>query len=365
MAGPPRVPISGGSTDATPIRFSSGVRSLLGYGRVPSPVPILAALRPRPSDSAAVHFSGNLERLMGSIDSIANGSEKQALSEEQRTKINEVRASLGPLPDKLVCYSSDASIARYLTARNWNVTKATKMLKETLKWHLEYKPEEIRWDEIAHEAETGKIYRSSYSDKFGRSILVMRPGYENTRSTKGKIRYLVYCMENAILNLPPDQEQMVWLIDFKGFNLSNISIRTAKETADVLQNHYPERLGLAILYNPPKFFEPFWTIAKHLLEPKTCRKVKFVYSDDDNTKKTMEEFFDMDELDCGFGGNNQVGFNISDYAARMKEDDKRMHFIWSQENASSSSVQHETIMTNVSGNSGSDCDKSENGTPGR
>lgn len=35
----------------------------------------------------AVHFSGNLERLMGSIDSIANGSEKQALSEEQRTKV--------------------------------------------------------------------------------------------------------------------------------------------------------------------------------------------------------------------------------------------------------------------------------------
>ncbi|THU57505.1 hypothetical protein C4D60_Mb03t04240 [Musa balbisiana] len=39
MAGPPRVPISWGSTDATPARFASGVRSLLGYGRVPSPVP--------------------------------------------------------------------------------------------------------------------------------------------------------------------------------------------------------------------------------------------------------------------------------------------------------------------------------------
>ncbi|RWV94949.1 hypothetical protein GW17_00042468, partial [Ensete ventricosum] len=172
--------------------------------------------------------------------------------------------------------------------------------------------------------------------------------------------------------------KMVWLIDFKGFNLSNISIRTTKETADVLQNHYPERLGFAILYNPPKFFEPFWTlismhlkhtfvwqVAKHLLEPKTCRKVKFVYSDDDNTKKIMEELFDMDELDCAFGGNNQVGFNINDYAARMQEDDKRMHLFWSQENASSSSVQHETITTNVFGNSGSDSDKPENGTPGR
>jgi hypothetical protein len=31
-------------------------------------------------------------------------------------------------------------------------------------------------------------------------------------------------------------------------------------TADVLQGHYPERLGVAILYNAPKFFEPFWKV---------------------------------------------------------------------------------------------------------
>lgn len=53
---------------------------------------------------------------------------------------------------------------------------------------------------------------------------------------------------------------MVWLIDFQGFNLSNISVKVTKETAHVLQDHYPERLGLAILYNPPKFFEPFYTV---------------------------------------------------------------------------------------------------------
>lgn len=31
-------------------------------------------------------------------------------------------------------------------------------------------------DDIAHEAETGKIYRSNYVDKHGRTVLVMRPG---------------------------------------------------------------------------------------------------------------------------------------------------------------------------------------------
>ncbi|RWR84070.1 random slug protein 5-like protein [Cinnamomum micranthum f. kanehirae] len=262
----------------------------------------------------------------------ANGSDKPTVLEEQQEKIKEVRKLLGELPDKLFIFCSDASISRYLRARNWNVKKATKMLKETLKWRFEYKPEEICWDEVAHEAETGKIYRSNYIDKFGRTVLVMRPGCQNTKSTKGQIRYLVYCMENAILNLPPEQEQMVWLIDFQGFNMSNISVKVTRETAHVLQEHYPERLGLAILYNPPKFFESFWTVVKPFLEPKTYRKVKFVYSDDHGTKKIMEDLFDMEQLESAFGGLNQSGYNINDYAERMKEDDKRMPLFWSREN---------------------------------
>ncbi|KAK6940132.1 CRAL-TRIO lipid binding domain [Dillenia turbinata] len=258
--------------------------------------------------------------------SSANGYEKS--SAEKQAKINEVRTLVGPLSGKLSIYCSDTAIARHLVARNWNVKKATKMLKETLKWRKEYKPDEIRWEDIAHEAQTGKIYRSNYVDKQGRIVLVMRPSCQNTKSTRGQIKFLMYCLENAVLNLPPDQEQMVWLIDFHGFNLSNISVKVARETAHILQDHYPERLGLAILYNPPKFFEPFWTVVKPFVEPKTTNKVKFVYSDDPNRKKIMEEVFDMDQLESAFGGNNSEGFDISKYAERMREDDRRMPSFW-------------------------------------
>lgn len=83
---------------------------------------------------------------------------------------------------------------------------------------------------------------------------------QNTNAVNEQILYLVYCMENAILNLNPDQEQMVWLISFQRWNSSNISLKVTRETAKVLQNHYPERLGLGILYDPPKIFESFWTV---------------------------------------------------------------------------------------------------------
>jgi len=56
-----------------------------------------------------------------------------------------VRELIGKLSDKESAYCSDASISRYLLSCNSNVKKAAKMLKQSLKWRNEYKPEEIRW----------------------------------------------------------------------------------------------------------------------------------------------------------------------------------------------------------------------------
>ncbi|PON55734.1 CRAL-TRIO lipid binding domain containing protein [Trema orientale] len=237
---------------------------------------------------------------------------------------------IGSIADKLPDLCSDASISRYLRARNWNTVKAGKMLKQTLKWRLEYWPEKIQWEDIAHEAETGKIYRANYFDKYGRVVLIMRPGFQNTNAVSGQIRYLVYCMENAIMNLNPDQEQMIWLVDFQKWNSSSISLKLTRETAHILQNHYPERLGFGILYNPPKIFESFWKMVKPFIEPKTFKKVKFVYSNNPQSQKIMEELFDMDKLECTFGGRKSLGFEYEAHAERMKEDDKRMsHLITS------------------------------------
>ncbi|XP_068340475.1 uncharacterized protein [Pyrus communis] len=254
----------------------------------------------------------------------------KALSyEEQLTKIYEVRKMMGPIADRLPAICSEDSISRYLRARNWNTKKAGKMLKETIKWRSEFKPEKIQWvsnapEDIAQEAETGKTYRANYYDKFGRTVLILRPGFQNTNAVNKQILYLVYCMENAILNMSSDQEQMVWLIDFQRWNTLSISLKATRETAKILQNHYPERLGIGILYNPPKVFESFWTMVKPFLEPKTHKKVKFVYSDNPQSKKVMEDLFNMDKLESAFGGRSSGGFDHEAYGQRMREDDKKM-----------------------------------------
>ncbi len=84
---------------------------------------------------------------------------------------------------------------------------------------------------------------------------------QNTSGHDGQIRHLVYCLENAIISLPECQEQMVWIVDFRGYTMMNAPpFRTSLETLNILQNHYPERLAVALPFNAPQLFETFWKV---------------------------------------------------------------------------------------------------------
>ncbi|KAK4744052.1 hypothetical protein SAY87_010364 [Trapa incisa] len=256
-----------------------------------------------------------------------NHQEKDSLPSE--LKVNELRFALGPLSELNLKYCNDACLRRYLEAREWNIEKAKKMLEESLKWRSVFKPEEIRWEEVAAEGETGKVYRANFHDREGRSVLILRPALQNTASLDNNIRHLVYLIENAILNLPEDQEQMSWLIDFTSWSLStSVPIKSAKETAHILQNHYPERLAMAFLYNPPRIFEAFWKVVKLFLDPKTFQKVKFVYPKKKGSVELMQSLFDEDNLPIEFGGKAILKYNHEEFSKQMAQDDLKALNIW-------------------------------------
>lgn len=184
-------------------------------------------------------------------------------------------------------------------------------------------------------------------------------------------------MESAIISLPLDQDQMVWLIDFQGWNMSSISVSVTRETAHILQDHYPERLGLGILYNPPKIFESFWKVTlmvysslfygrnfaidselletavlicimqmvRPFIEPKTFQKVQFVYSDDLQSQQIMEDLFDVDKLESAFGGRNPNGFNYNEYSKVMVENERKREDLISSGVLSPTDLAFETEST--------------------
>lgn len=256
-----------------------------------------------------------------------NHPENESLQKDE--KVSELRAELGPLSGRSLKYCTDGCLRRYLVARNWNVEKAKKMLEESLKWRSTYKPEEIRWHEVAHEGETGKVSRADFHDRFGRTVLIMRPGKQNTTSAEGNIRHLVYLIENSILNLAEGQESMSWLIDFTGWTLrTQVPVRTALDIINVLQSHYPERLAVAFLYNPPRIFEAFWKAVKYFLDPKTSEKVKFVYPKKKDSVELMQTFFDVDNLPSEFGGKATLEYDHEEFSRMMTEDDVKTATFW-------------------------------------
>ncbi|KAF3517971.1 hypothetical protein DY000_02063939 [Brassica cretica] len=269
----------------------------------------------------------------------------------REAKIKEVKTLIGELSGRSSLYCSDPCLKRYLEARNWNVGKAKKMLEETLKWRSTFKPEEIRWDEVSGEGETGKVYKAGFHDRSGRTVLILRPGLQNTKSLENQMKHLVYLIENAIMNLPEDQEQMSWLIDFTDWSLStSVPIKSARETINILQNHYPERLAVAFLYNPPRLFEAFWKIVKYFIDAKTFIKVKFVYPKNPESVELMSSFFDEENLPTEFGGKALLQYNHEEFSKQMNQDDAKTADFWGLVHSSSefsgAEIAPEPIQTN-------------------
>lgn len=248
---------------------------------------------------------------------------------QPEAKINELRVALGPLSGRSLRYCTDACLGRFLEARNWNVEKAKKMLEETLTWRSTYKPEEIRWHEVASEGETGKVFRANFHDRHGRTVLILKPALQNTKSIDNQMRHLVYLIENAILNLPEGQDQIAWLIDFTGWSFSNsVPVKSARDTITILQNHYPEILAVAFLYSPPRIFETFWKIVKYLLDTKTFHKVKFVYPKNKESVELMKSYFDLENLPTEFGGTTTLNYDHEEFSKLMAKDDVKSAQLW-------------------------------------
>lgn len=262
-----------------------------------------------------------------------NHSNSEQGVEDQQHKVKELRASLGQLSGRSAQFCTDACLKRYLEARNWNVDKAKKMLEETLKWRLSFKPEEIRWNEVAKEGETGKVFKANFRDRHGRTVLILRPGMQNTAALDNQMKHLVYLIENAIFNLPEGQEQMAWLIDYTGWSITNnVPVKSARETINILQNHYPERLAAALLYNPPRLFETFWRIVKYFMDPKTFQKVKFVYPKNKDSAELMKSYFDVDNLPTEFGGTaTTLNYDHEEFSRLMAQDDVKAAKFWGKD----------------------------------
>ncbi|WVQ95873.1 hypothetical protein IAU59_002972 [Kwoniella sp. CBS 9459] len=200
---------------------------------------------------------------------------------------------------------------RYMRAAKWKMDDAKKRIQGTLEWRREYKPELIQPGDVGVEAETGKIILSGF-DVDARPILYMRPGRENTERSPRQIRHLIYHLERAIDLMPPGQEQVAIIVDYKSAtSQSNPSIGVARQVLNILQNHYVERLGRGLVVNMPWWINAFFSGISPFLDPITRDKIRF------NPKLT--ELVPAAQLDAEFGGDYNFDFEHKSYWQTITE----------------------------------------------
>ncbi|RMZ92461.1 hypothetical protein DV736_g258, partial [Chaetothyriales sp. CBS 134916] len=213
------------------------------------------------------------------------------LSADQQAKYKTVLATVSQwteLPDKLVKGSATSPMTddermfltrecllRYLRADKWHVEQATTRLRNTLTWRREYNVKKLTPEYIGVENETGKQVITGW-DNEGRPCQYLRPSKQNTERSDRQIEHLVFMLERTIDLMPPGQETLTLLINFAETRAGQgATLAQGKQVMYILQNHYPERLGRALVTNVPWYIWTFFKLITPFIDPLTREKIKF------------------------------------------------------------------------------------------
>ncbi|KAJ7475911.1 CRAL/TRIO domain-containing protein [Mycena latifolia] len=165
-------------------------------------------------------------------------------------------------------------ILRYLRASKWKVDTAIHRLEETLKWRREYGIyDTVTADHVEPEAVTGKQILLGF-DVNGRPGLYLLPSRQNTTESTRQVQFTVWMLERCIDLMPPGVESLDLLINYAD-KAKNPSFGTARAVLSILQDHYPERLGLALILNVPFLLNAFFKLITPFVDPVTRNKMKF------------------------------------------------------------------------------------------
>lgn len=256
------------------------------------------------------------------------------LSEEQEAKRVEVLAHFdrddyrlpddekGELMDDEKIWLSNDCILRYLRGSKWVVDTAKKRLEDTLKWRREYGLYDgtISAEHVEPEAVTGKEILYGFDTK-GRPAFYMIPSRQNTDESTRQLQFVVWMLERAIDLMGPGVETLDLLINFAD-KAKNPSLGVARQTLNIIQSHYPERLGLALIINVPMLVNAFFKLIMPFVDPITRNKIKF------NPRVVEDGYFTADQLMAyGWGGSREFEYCHEKYWPELvrMSDERRAH----------------------------------------
>jgi hypothetical protein len=151
---------------------------------------------------------------------------------------------------------------------------AIKRLEDTLKWRREFGIyDKITPEYIEPEAKDGKGFIFGY-DTHSRPAIYISPSKFSTEESHRTVQFIIWMLEHAFDLMGPGVETLALLVDYAD-NTRNPSFGLCRTTLNIIQTHYPERLGLALITHLPWILNAFITVLTPFMDPYTRQKLVF------------------------------------------------------------------------------------------
>lgn len=243
---------------------------------------------------------------------------------------------LKPLEEEEKAWLTRECFLRYLRATKWVLKDCIDRITSSIAWRREFgishlgeeNGDELTAETVEVENESGKQVVLGYEND-ARPILYLKPGRQNTKTSHRQVKHLVFMLERVIDFMPVGQDSLALLIDFKDYpdvpkvtgNSKIPPIGVGKEVLHILQTHYPERLGKALLTNIPWLAWTFLKLIHPFIDPLTREKLVF--------DEPFVDYVPMDELDKLYGGYLDFTYKHDIYWPKLMENslEKREHYM--------------------------------------
>eukprot|EP01024_Parvocaulis_polyphysoides_P032855 TRINITY_DN29348_c0_g1_i1.p1 TRINITY_DN29348_c0_g1~~TRINITY_DN29348_c0_g1_i1.p1 ORF type:complete len:177 (-),score=18.77 TRINITY_DN29348_c0_g1_i1:161-691(-) len=131
---------------------------------------------------------------------------------------------------------------------------------------------------------TTKIVSLQGVDKDGNGVLICRVKMHEPkqRTPESWKQYVIYCLEGIVRYMKKhgDPEgQIIEVHDLTDYGLANKDLYGASVLVDILQNHYPGKLGKCYILNAPFLFWAIWEVLQLLFTAETRSKIQFIYEE--------------------------------------------------------------------------------------
>ena len=238
--------------------------------------------------------------------------------------------NLKNLSDTEVYWLSDKCLYRYLRACKWILNDAKKRLVSTIVWRREFGivmlKEEVNnnnkylgFDDISVENETGKQVVLGYDNDL-RPILYLRPGRQNTDASEMHLKHSVFMLERCIDLMDEEmQDKITIFMDFKKKyddlgNLPNTktSIRNNIKIINLLETHYPERLGKVQMFNLHWAAKGIINMVLPFMDPVTKAKINYDVED-------VGKYVQKEQLVKEYGGSIMFNYDHDEYWPALQQ----------------------------------------------